>query len=207
MLAFDLLERLAEALEIFRRDADAGIAHRDLQPALSRSAHTHVAAARRELDAVGQQVDQHLLDRALVGEDRARLRRDRDLGAATPARSAGWLHETHAGFARLPSRSKISSDSSNLPASIFDMSRMPLMSSSRCAAAFVDQAANIRDSAALPTGPNISCVITSEKPMIAFSGVRSSWLILARKLDLARLALFGQIARLDQRAVRGSCAR
>ena len=35
--------------------------------------------------------------------------------------------------------------------------------------------------------------------MIAFSGVRSSWLILARKRDLARLALFGCIARLDQR--------
>ena len=28
----------------------------------------------------------------------------------------------------------------------------------------------------------------SEKPRMAFSGVRSSWLILARKADLARLA-------------------
>ncbi len=30
--------------------------------------------------------------------------------------------------------------------------------------------------------------MTSEKPMMAFSGVRISWLILARKSDLARLA-------------------
>ena len=37
-----------------------------------------------------------------------------------------------------------------------------------------------------PTGPKISRVITSEKPMMALSGVRSSWLILARKAVLAR---------------------
>ena len=37
--------------------------------------------------------------------------------------------------------------------------------------------------------------------MMALSGVRSSWLILARKLVLARLAAFGLVARLDQRAL------
>ena len=40
-----------------------------------------------------------------------------------------------------------------------------------------------------PIGPKRSSIITSEKPMIALSGVRSSWLILARNSDLARLAL------------------
>ena len=38
------------------------------------------------------------------------------------------------------------------------------------------------------TGPTISSRSTCEKPMIAFSGVRSSWDMLARNSDLCRLA-------------------
>ena len=38
------------------------------------------------------------------------------------------------------------------------------------------------------TGPTISSRSTSEKPMIAFSGVRSSCDMLARNSDLCRLA-------------------
>ena len=38
------------------------------------------------------------------------------------------------------------------------------------------------------TSPNIRSASTSEKPMIAFSGVRSSWDMLARNSDLWRLA-------------------
>src|SRR3546814_12443834 len=45
-------------------------------------------------------------------------------------------------------------------------------------------------------------LITSEKPMIAFSGVRSSWLMLARNADFARLA-----ASAASRAERNSCSR
>src|SRR5262245_59050724 len=37
-------------------------------------------------------------------------------------------------------------------------------------------------------GPSTSLPITSEKPRMAFSGVLSSWLMDARKRDLARLA-------------------
>ena len=37
-------------------------------------------------------------------------------------------------------------------------------------------------------GPSISHSITSEKPRMALSGVRSSWLMVARKRDLAMLA-------------------
>src|SRR3954468_19407350 len=40
----------------------------------------------------------------------------------------------------------------------------------------------------LPSEPNICDSIISAKPMITFSGERSSWLILARNCDLARLA-------------------
>ena len=36
-----------------------------------------------------------------------------------------------------------------------------------------------------PSGPNIPDSMISEKPMMAFKGVRSSWLILARNFDLA----------------------
>ena len=38
---------------------------------------------------------------------------------------------------------------------------------------------------ALPTGPMPLVVMISENPMIEFSGVRSSWLMLARNSDFA----------------------
>jgi hypothetical protein len=40
----------------------------------------------------------------------------------------------------------------------------------------------------LPSLPNISVPMTSEKPMIAFNGVRSSCDMLARKVVFASLA-------------------
>ena len=59
------------------RDADAEIADPDLDAlGVARRHHAHVAAARRELDAVGEQVDQHLLHCALVRKDGARARAD-----------------------------------------------------------------------------------------------------------------------------------
>ena len=39
-----------------------------------------------------------------------------------------------------------------------------------------------------PSGPSASEHIMSENPMIAFSGVRSSWLIFARNSVFARFA-------------------
>src|SRR5713101_7540365 len=38
------------------------------------------------------------------------------------------------------------------------------------------------------SSPNMRSVSTSEKPMMAFNGVRSSWDMLARNSDLCRLA-------------------
>ena len=43
----------------------------------------------------------------------------------------------------------------------------------------------------LPSAPKSPVSMISEKPMMALSGVRSSWLILARNSALARLALLG----------------
>src|SRR5271165_6236696 len=48
-------------------------------------------------------------------------------------------------------------------------------------------------------GPRIWCCIISLKPIIAFSGVRSSWLMLARNIDFALLALANSIVRCSTR--------
>ena len=55
-------------------------------------------------------------------------------------------------------------------------------------AAVVDVAGNTRGISASRASPNIPDCMISEKPMMALSGVRSSWLILARNSDLVRLA-------------------
>ena len=44
-----------------------------------------------------------------------------------------------------------------------------------------------------PSGPNMPDCMISEKPMMALSGVRSSWLILARNSDLVSVRLLGAI--------------
>ena len=80
-----------------------------------------------------------------------------------------------------------SGEISKLPDSIFDMSRMPLTTDSRCRPESLISWAYSRRRA----GSSISacsCTIISEKPMMAFSGVRNSWLMVARKRVLAASA-------------------
>ncbi len=74
LLAGVAAAHLAELLEhrglVFRRDADARVVHRDHEFAICTSrAHIDTATVRRELDSVGQQVEQDLLEFALVGDD------------------------------------------------------------------------------------------------------------------------------------------
>ena len=72
------------------------------------------------------------------------------------------------------------------PASIFERSSTSLMRRSRCL-----PLTWMSDSGSLMSGgisPYSSSRIISVKPRMAFIGVRSSWLMLARKADLARLA-------------------
>src|SRR6202040_1578971 len=65
-----LLEGLTEAAQIGFRDADARIRHADLDGAAVPQCHDrNFAAARRELDAIGEQVDENLLHRAPVAKD------------------------------------------------------------------------------------------------------------------------------------------
>src|SRR5436190_4666588 len=77
------------------------------------------------------------------------------------------------------------------PASILDRSRMSLIKASRCRAAPSTRSSGSRSCfAASASSRSISLT-----PMMALSGVRSSWLILARNCDLCWLGL-GELAAL-----------
>ncbi len=84
-------------------------------------------------------------------------------------------------------RSMLSRSISSWPASIFDMSRMSLITPSRCWPLPLMSRA-YSSYFGEPSGPNSPFSRISEKPMIAFSGVRSSCDMLARNSDLVRLA-------------------
>ncbi len=59
-------------LLIFGRDPDAGVRDRHLhQLVVHRDAHVDPATRGRELQGIGEQVQEHLLDLALVGPNRA----------------------------------------------------------------------------------------------------------------------------------------
>ena len=76
--------------------------------------------------------------------------------------------------------------SSIRPASIFDRSRMSLIRASRCRAARSTRSSGSSSSSRLKSRASSSSI--SVTPMMALSGVRSSWLILARNCDLCWLA-------------------
>ena len=72
-LALDLLERPAEPHQRLRRNSDAGVGdHQDDRILPPPAANDHPAVVGRELDGVGQQIDDDLLDRPAVGDDRYR---------------------------------------------------------------------------------------------------------------------------------------
>src|SRR5262245_29374046 len=67
----DLAELLEDRVLILRRDPDASVADGYLHTAVGgRRPHVDPTALWRELDRVREQVQQHLLDFALVGADR-----------------------------------------------------------------------------------------------------------------------------------------
>src|SRR5262245_22764997 len=68
----DLAELLEDRLLVLWRDAHAGIHDRDLGHAfVHRGADIDPTTLGRELEGIGQQVQEHLFDLALVGADRA----------------------------------------------------------------------------------------------------------------------------------------
>src|SRR5262245_49158898 len=91
--ALDLLVRrpnlaklLKDRLLILRRDAYPAIADGHFRHALvHRGADIDPAALGRELERVGQQIQEHLLDLPLVGPDRAEILVDRAAKRDAPA--------------------------------------------------------------------------------------------------------------------------
>ena len=79
------------------------------------------------------------------------------------------------------------SRSSIWPASTFERSRMSLIKPSRCLPLVVIWPTN-RLRVASSNCPSLASLSSSEKPMIELSGVRSSWLMLARKTLLCLFA-------------------
>src|SRR4029078_7809431 len=75
----DLAELLEYGVLILGRDAHAGVGDRDLGIGIaSAGPNFDLPALRRELQRVGQQVQQYLLDLSLVGDDRAQIAIERD---------------------------------------------------------------------------------------------------------------------------------
>src|SRR5262249_29795553 len=84
-----LTKLLEDRLLILWRDANAGIGHGYLyQPLLHFREHVYAAALGGELERVGEQVQEHLLDLALIPLDRAHAILDRpskrDVAARCP---------------------------------------------------------------------------------------------------------------------------
>src|SRR5215470_16437522 len=72
-IATDLLERPAEARQLVRGNADPGVAHAQARAlAVVAQRHHDLPARRRELDRVREQIEQDLLERAAVGDERDR---------------------------------------------------------------------------------------------------------------------------------------
>ena len=101
---------------------------------------------------------------------------------------------------RLSRRSNVSWSSTSLPASILEKSRMSLMTDSR---ASPDSRTVVRKSRCC--GESWLSSTSSVMPMMAFKGVRISWLMLARKALLARLA--ASAASLAIRNASAACLR
>ena len=89
-------------------------------------------------------------------------------------------------YSSAPGTEKTVGSSRICPASIFDRSRISLSSSSRCRPEL--RMSPRYSSCRSFSSPNMPPSSTSEKPMTALSGVRSSWDMLARNSDLWRPA-------------------
>ena len=117
--------------------AEAGVAHAHRGAAAGAGARLdgHRAARRRELDGVGDQVGEHLAQLGRVALDR------RAASAIEPALERARRPRRHVGLKEASAACRISSSSTSrassvyLPLCILEMSRMSLMTASRCVAA------------------------------------------------------------------------
>ena len=145
------------------------------------------AACVGELDRVGEQVEHDLLELELVGRARGRDRRSHLERRARRRWRAGALADHREPVLEQRARSETGASSSSIrPASTLERSRISLISSSRCRPE--SRMSRRYSSWRSLSSPNIRSSSTSENPMTALSGVRSSCDMLARNSDLCRLA-------------------
>ena len=127
-----LPELLEDRLLVLGRDADARVAHRDLDDPIHRHRpDVDPPALRRELDRIRQQVQHDLPDLPLVGADLLQPLIDRQACSAMPRRPARSRTRVRA-LSSVAGRLKSVSSSSIRPASILDRSRMSLIRDRRC---------------------------------------------------------------------------
>ena len=187
-------------------DADARCRARDHDHVAARRARVDRdrAAVRRELDRVADEVDDDLLELELVG--RAPCPRPAATSSVErDALRAGALAQHRDARARAASAARPAPRSSSIrPASIFERSRISLISSSRCRPE--SRMSRTYSSWRSLSSPNIRSSSTSEKPITALSGVRSSCDMLGQELRLVAardLELLASCAR--ARGTRARC--
>src|SRR4029450_1396278 len=181
----DLPELLEYRLLVLRRDPDPGVADRHFDRLVNRHRpYFDPAALRCELDRIRQQVQDHLPDLSLVCAKLAEplIHAHLQCDAPSPRAPAARIRALSSAVGRW----KSVSSSSIRPASIFDRSRMSLIRDKRCCP---EAWMSFEYSSCFSfSSPNIRSPRTSEKPMMAFSGVRSSCDMLAKNSDLCWLA-------------------
>ena len=84
-IGVDLPERHQDLAQMFRFDADPGVGNDENQVAAfaDRAIQRHFAASWRELDGIGQQIDDHLLQHSSVGQQGGKVRLHRRFNGQT----------------------------------------------------------------------------------------------------------------------------
>ena len=183
--ALDAVEALEHARQLVGRDADAGVAHaaarRGRRP---RAAGRRCVPSKRELERVGEQVEDDLLPHVAVDVDRLGQRRAVDDRDASPARSTARAeHAGQIGGERARGRPARSAalDAAGLDAREVEQRVDQLQQPQPVA---VDDSS--ARAAAAGRGVRVAQRSPSTGPSISVSGVRNSWLTLEKNAVFAR---------------------
>jgi hypothetical protein len=183
-------------------DADAGVLHLEAQQHAA-SAVLLLARTRRvtrcrlgELDRVGGVVEQRLLQPRRVAEQRAG--RAWSVSRAAAALGLGLVAAWRRRCRPWRSTSTGASSSANLPASILDRSSTALMMLQQVLAGGFQLVERCQPAGRGQPGAAHQVAM----PVMALSGVRISWLMLARKALLATLAASEPVRRAGSPATR-----
>ena len=171
-IRLDLFERLPELVDRLFRDANSIVFHVDVDGARRRSrSHRDAAARRRELHGVLEQVDEDLLQPALVGEHReARRALDPDGEAFGAGLLVDELQGSDDGVVKddgLPDQSEAAGFNPRHIQNVVDDGEEVMSGCERMSRQYSTYFS-------LPSAPKMPLSITSAKPRIALSGVLSS---------------------------------